>query len=71
MKKYKYIQCKELDNYDNWEIVKIIDGDNIDMAVIMYEDKPIKKEVYLSEATTKEIFEELNKRLDKEIDNND
>lgn len=38
LKKYRYVACRDLQEYDDWEIVKIIDGTNIDMAVIMYED---------------------------------
>lgn len=44
MKKYKYIPCRELENYDGWEIVKIIDGTNIDMAVIMCEEESTQVE---------------------------
>lgn len=67
MKKYKYIRVMNIENYDGWEIIKIIPKveNNADycMAVIMYEDKPMQKDVYLTETTDEQLIEELHKRL--------
>ena len=64
MRQYKYIRCVELEDYNDWEIIKIIEGSEFDMAVIMKENKPMKMEVYLSEATNQELINELIKRLE-------
>ena len=71
MKKYKYIRIDDIEDYDGWEIVKIIPiSENANasycasccMAIIMKEDKPVQ-EVYLSKATNQELIEEFKKRL--------
>lgn len=66
MKTYRYIKCKNLEEYDDWEIVQIIPGvtDQMnDMAVIMKEDEPIQNYIKLNEATNEELISELLKRL--------
>lgn len=67
MKQYKYIKCEDLENYNDWEIIKIIEDSEVDMVVIMKENKPMKKEVYLSEATNQELINELIKRLESQV----
>lgn len=67
MKQYKYIKCEELENYNDWEIIKIIEDSEVDMVVIMKENKPMKREVYLSEATNQELVNELIKRLESQV----
>lgn len=67
MRQYKYIRCVELEDYNDWEIIKIIEGSEFDMAVIMKENKPMKMEVYLSEATNQELINELIKRLESQV----
>ena len=67
MKQYKYIKCEELENYNDWEIIKIIEDSEVDMVVIMKENKPMKMEVYLSEATNQELINELIKRLESQV----
>lgn len=66
MKKYKYVDLKNLEEYDDWEIVQIIPRYNKDyknMAVIMKEDNPIQNYIKLNEATNEQLIEELFKRL--------
>ena len=68
MKEYKYVDLKNLEEYDGWEIVQIIPRYNKDynnMAVIMKEDKPIQNYIKLNEATDEQLIEELLKRLNK------
>ena len=67
MKQYKYIPCKELEDYNDWEVIKIIEDPEVDMVVIMKENKPMKKEVYLSEATNQALINELIKRLESQV----
>lgn len=67
MRQYKYIKCAKLEDYNDWEIIKIIEGSEFDMAVIMKENKPMKMEVYLSEATNQELINELIKRLESQV----
>lgn len=67
MKRYKYINCSELKNYDNWEIVKIIEGDAVDRAVIMEEDKNCINYIKLHEATKEQLLEELSKRIVEKV----
>lgn len=68
MKKYNYITCNELENYDGWEIVQIIpatrENDTKDYVVIMKEDKSTE-EVCLNDATTEQLLSELYRRLEK------
>lgn len=66
MKEYKNIKCHDLVNYTGWDIVKIIPGSEIDMAVISKKDKPIQDYIKLNEATNEQLLEELFKRLRKE-----
>lgn len=44
MKKYDYIKCNELKNYDDYDIVKIIPGEEVDMAVVVKEIVSIQEE---------------------------
>lgn len=64
MKTYRYIHCENISNYDNWEIIQIIPGKEVDMAVIMKKDEPIQSDIYLKKATTEQLLEELHKRLE-------
>ena len=64
MKTYRYIHCENISNYDNWEIIQIIPGKVVDMAVIMKKDEPIQSDIYLKKATTEQLLEELHKRLE-------
>lgn len=69
MKKYKYILCKNIEQYEGWEIVKIIEAptrDINDMAIMMKEDIPVQDYIKLNEATTDQLLNELSKRLNKE-----
>ena len=69
MKEYKYVRCNNLENYPDWDIVKIIPHkteNEYDMAVIMKEDRPVREVTCLSEATNQELIEELQKRLGSE-----
>ena len=68
MKEYKYIYASDIENYDGWEIVKIIEATSSDCAdriIIMKEDKPIQNYIKLNEATNEQLIEELFKRLNK------
>ena len=68
MKKYKYIGASKLENYDGWEIFKVIEAQPPsinDMVIIMKEDKPIQDYIKLHEATNEQLIEELLKRLSK------
>lgn len=72
MKRYEYIYCSELKKYDNWEIVKIIEGEAVDRAVIMKEDKSCINYIKLHEATKEQLLEELSKRMvEKASDGNE
>lgn len=64
MKEYRYINCRNLDEYGDWDIVQIIPGKDVDMVVVMKEDKPIQDSIKLHEATTNQLLEELHKRLE-------
>lgn len=64
MKKYRYINCENLDEYDDWDIVQIIPGKDVDMVVIMKEDKSIQDSIKLNEVTTNQLLEELYKRVE-------
>ena len=69
MKKYKYITCKSLEQYEGWEIVQVIEASESgisDMAIIMKEDIPVQDYIKLNEATTDQLLNELSKRLNKE-----
>lgn len=63
MKQYKYVRCDDIEDYNGWEIVKIIPGEEIDYVVLMKEDKPIQNYIKLHEATNEQLIEELMKRL--------
>lgn len=65
MKEYKYICCEDIEEYKGWDIVKIIDGcsGQNDMVVISRENKPVQDFIKLNEAASKQILEELSKRL--------
>ena len=50
MKKYKYIDAREIEKYDDWEIVKVIEApssDSVDMVIITKENKPIQNYIKL------------------------
>ncbi len=69
MKKYKYILCKNIEQYEGWEIVKVIEAPESgvnNMAIIMKEYIPVQDYIKLNEATTDQLLEELSKRLNKE-----
>lgn len=63
MRKYKYIQAHNIENYGDWDIVQIIPSETRDYIVIKKEDKPVQDYIKLHEATTEQILEEINKRL--------
>ena len=66
MKRYKYIKVWNISEYNDWEIIKIIEAKNSDeddMIIIMKEDKPIQNYIKLNEATNEQLVEELLKRL--------
>ena len=64
MKKYHFIQAKNISSYSDWEIVKVIDTDpNLTYVLIMKDDTPIQDYIKLHEATNNQLIEELIKRL--------
>lgn len=66
MKKYTYVRLSNIGDYEGWNIEKIIERDekaDYHMVVLSKENKPVQKEPYLSEATSQELIDELNKRL--------
>ena len=65
LRKYKYIQCRDIAEYGDWEIVQIIPSETKDYVVLMKEDKPIQDYIKLHDATNEELIKELIKRLEK------
>ena len=68
MKKYKYVCASDIENFNNWEVVGIFPAttqEMCDMALIMYEEKPIQNYINLHEATDEQLLEELHRRLIK------
>ena len=68
MKKYKYIMARDIENYNDWDIVQIIPDTTRDYIVMVKEDKPIQDYVKLHEATNEELIHELHKRLIERVD---
>lgn len=67
MKEYKYIFCEDINEYNGWEIIEIIENVyHNNMAIISKENKPIQDYIKLSEANNQQLIEELNKRLKKD-----
>lgn len=63
MKQYKYIKCRDIEEYNDWEIVQIIPDSTRDYVVMMREVKPIQDYIKLHEATNEQLINELHKRL--------
>lgn len=72
MKKYKLIKLQEIVDYEGWDLIRVItkseNASDVTTAVIMYEDKPIQEEPYLSKATTQKLIKILINNLQKDID---
>lgn len=72
MKEYKFVSLENIskEEFKGWNIVQILPSQDksryYDMVVISRENKPAQDYVKLNEATSKEILEELSKRLVRE-----